>query len=126
MMILALNEATAARRRLPVYLVDATDGVTPETGVTFSAGEIKVSANGAAQANHVGTVTEVGLGLYYYECDATEVATEGFLSIIVTKTGVRTFHAMAQVRTAAALTTALAPAALGCVTTPFCPEEEEA
>ena len=84
MMIITLNEATAALRRIPVYLVDETDGVTPETGITFSAGDIKVSENGAAQANHAGTVTEVGLGLYYYECATTEVDTEGFLSIIFT------------------------------------------
>ena len=85
MMIITLNQATAALRRIPVYLVDETDGVTPETGVTFSAGDIKVSENGAAQANHAGTVTEVGLGLYYYECATTEVDTEGFLSIIFTQ-----------------------------------------
>src|SRR4029453_12593252 len=69
----------------------------PVTGLTFVAGDLKVSQNGAAQANHAGTVAEVGLGLYHYECTAAEVNTLGYLSVIVTKGGAQTFHAMAQV-----------------------------
>jgi hypothetical protein len=92
------SEATAGRRRLPVYLVDDTDGKTPETGVTFTAGDIRISQNGGAEANHAGTIAEVGGGLYYYEATAGELATLGFLSVRVIKTGVRTFVAMAQVQ----------------------------
>ena len=92
------SESTAARRRVPVYLVDATDGVTPETGITFAAGDIKLSKNGAAEGNHAGTVTELAGGLYSYEATAGEVDTLGFLSARFTKSGVRTFVAVAQVQ----------------------------
>jgi len=97
---IALNQATAALRRLPVYLVDATDGTTPETGITFAAGDIKISKNGAAEGNHAGTVTELAGGLYYYEAASGEVDTAGFLTARFTKTGVRTFVAAVQVATA--------------------------
>lgn len=102
MLQITQSESTAARRRVPVYLVDSTDGFTPETGITFSAGDIKISKNGAAEGNHAGTVTELAGGLYYYECTSGEVDTLGFLSARFTKTGVRTFVAVAQVMAAAA------------------------
>lgn len=91
------SESTAARRRIPVYLVDDADGKTPETGITFSAGDIKVSKNGGAEANHGGTVTELAGGMYYYEATSGELDTLGFLSIRFTKSGVRTFVAAHQV-----------------------------
>jgi hypothetical protein len=92
---LIVNEAAAARRRLPLYMQTAAGA--PATGLTFVAGDLKLSKNGAAQANHAGAVAEVGLGLYHYECAAGEVDTVGYLSVIVTKGGAQTFHAMAQV-----------------------------
>ena len=85
------DEATAARRRFLVYLVDDTDGKTAETGVTISAGDVKISENGAAEANHAGTLTELATGTYYYELAAAEVDTPGFLQFKLTKSGVRTF-----------------------------------
>lgn len=96
-MQLVQSQATAAQRRIPVYLVDDTDGKTPETGITFSAGEIKISKNGGAEANHAGTVTELASGMYYYEATAAELDTLGFLSVRLTKSGVRTFAALVQV-----------------------------
>jgi hypothetical protein len=97
MQLLQQSEATAAQRRILVYLVDATDGHTPETGITFSVGDIKVSKNGAAEANHAGTVTELAGGIYYYEAAAAELDTVGYLTIRFIKTGVRTFVALCQV-----------------------------
>lgn len=97
MQLLQQSEATAAQRRIPVYLVDATDGYTPETGITFSAGDIKVSKNGGAEANHGGSVTELAGGIYYYEATAAELDTAGFITIRFTKAGVRTFVALCQV-----------------------------
>lgn len=91
------DETTAARKRIPLYLVDDTDGKTPETGVTFSAGDIKCSENGAAEANHAGTVTELAGGAYYYEAANAEVDTPGFLMCRFTKSGVRTFVAHANI-----------------------------
>lgn len=77
---IALDESTAALRRFPFKCVSSADHITPLTGLSFSAGEIKISENGAAEANHAGTVTELAGGGYYYEAAAAEVNTQGFLT----------------------------------------------
>lgn len=97
MLLLQKDEATAARRRIPIYLVDETDGVTPETSVTVGAGDVKISKDGGGEANHAGTLNELAGGMYYYEATAGELDTLGFLSIRLVKSGVRTFIAVAQV-----------------------------
>ena len=97
MLALKLSEGTAARRRIPLYLVEDSDGKTPKTGVTFVAGDIKLSKNGAAEANHGGTVSELAGGMYYYEATAAELDTFGFVSIRFTKAALRTFVALVQV-----------------------------
>lgn len=91
------SESTAARRRILVYLVDATDGFTPKTAITVSAGEIKISKNGAATANHAGTWTEISLGMYYYEFTAGELDTLGLIIFNITKSGCRAFVTDCQV-----------------------------
>lgn len=97
MQLLKLSESTAARRRVPVYLLDDTDGKTPETGRTIIAGDVKISKNGAAEANHAGTLTELATGTYYYEFAAAELDAVGFLQFKLTLSGVRTFVAAYQV-----------------------------
>jgi hypothetical protein len=84
-----VSETIAARRRIIFDAVDATDGFTPETGLTFSAGEIKISKNGAAEANHTGTITEVAGGTYYYDFALAETDTIGVLQFRTSKSGVR-------------------------------------
>jgi hypothetical protein len=96
-MILFLDESTAARRRVPVALVDDTDGKTAETGITLSAGDMKISKNGGAQANHAGTLTELAGGDYYYEFAAAELDTVGYVTGKIVKSGCRTFRIFAQV-----------------------------
>lgn len=97
MLLLKKDETTAARRRVPILLVDSSDGYTPETGVSISAGDVKISKNGAAEGNHAGTLTELAGGLYYYEFTSGEVDTVGFLSLRVNKTGIRQFYGIYQV-----------------------------
>lgn len=80
-----LSESTIARRRVPIYLVDATDGYTPETGVLTPT--IEVSKNGAAQASGSGTFAEVGDGVYYYEFAAGEIDTLGWINLRCVKSG---------------------------------------
>ena len=91
MQLMQQNEGTAARRRILIYLVDDTDGKSAETGITISAGDVKISKNGAAEANHAGTLTELATGTYYYEFTNEELETLGFLQFKLTKSGVRTF-----------------------------------
>lgn len=74
-----VDEATAAQRRFPLYLVDATDGITPETGE--AAGQPQLSKNGAAFGNTSATLTAIGNGSYYVELTAGELDTLGMLTI---------------------------------------------
>jgi hypothetical protein len=66
------NEATAARRRAYFYCVDATDGMTPETGE--AGGQPQISVDGGAFTNTgIGTLTAAGNGDYY--ADVTQATT---------------------------------------------------
>ena len=65
------NESTAARRRLPLHLVDATDGITPRTAE--AGGQPQISFSGGTFASTVNTLTAVGSGLYYVALDTTEL-----------------------------------------------------
>ena len=73
------SESTAARRRFHLYLVDATDGLTPETGE--AAGQPQVSKNGGAWANTSATLTAIGNGTYYVELTDTELDTLGGIAV---------------------------------------------
>lgn len=90
------SEATAARRRIPVLLVDLTDGYTPETGVVTPT--INVSKNGATIAAGAGTWTEIGNGQYYYELTTGECDTLGWVSLNIEKATVsRDYNAVCQI-----------------------------
>lgn len=78
-MLFKVGEATAARRRFDVYLVDATDGITPETGE--AGGQPQISKNGGAWANTTATLTAVGNGGYYVELTAAELDTAGKIKV---------------------------------------------
>ena len=71
---------------LPVSLVDATDVITLETGV--SSPTIQVSKAGAAYASASdGTWAALGNGDYTIRLNATDTNTEGWLLVRVIKTG---------------------------------------
>ncbi len=75
---------------LYVYLVDATDGYTPETGITGPT--ITVSKSGGAfAAPNDGTWTELASGWYKMALDATDTDTLGSLAVNVVATGCRNF-----------------------------------
>jgi hypothetical protein len=90
-----LSESTTARRRIPILLVDATDGYTPETGITTPT--IKVSKNGGTQATGTGTFTEIGTGQYYYEFASGEIDTLGWVTFNLQKAGCRDYNAIVQI-----------------------------
>ncbi len=76
------NEATAARRRVYFYCVDATDGITPETGE--AGGQPQVSLDGAAFGDTgIGTLTAIGNGRYY--ADLTQTLVNVDRGIILTR-----------------------------------------
>jgi hypothetical protein len=90
------SDADAAHRRIPVLLVDITDGFTPELGVT--APTINVSKNGATPAAGAGTWTEIGNGQYYYQLTTGEVDTLGWVSLNIEKATVsRDYNSVVQI-----------------------------
>lgn len=74
-----IDEATAGRRRFPLYLVDGTDGITAETGE--AAGQPQLSKNGGAFGNTSATLSAIGNGSYYVELTAAELDTLGLITI---------------------------------------------
>lgn len=74
-----LSESTAARRRVYIHCVDATDGITPETGE--AAGQPQVSKNGASFGNTSATLTAIGNGAYYVELTTGELDTLGYILV---------------------------------------------
>ncbi len=80
------DQSTAKLRRIPVYLVDNTDGKEPELGVTSPT--ISLSKNGDATASGAGSFAEIGTGRYYYEPTAAEVDEGGWLYGNVVKSAV--------------------------------------
>lgn len=80
MQLLQQSEATAAQRRLFFHAVDATDGITAETGLT---GTGRLSKNGAASAATSGSIVEIDStnmpGRYYIEFTSGELDTLGII-----------------------------------------------
>lgn len=58
---------------IPFYMVDSTDHVTPETGLTITA---EVSKDGAAFAGAAGSVTEIGSGAYQFDATAADMTAD--------------------------------------------------
>jgi hypothetical protein len=76
MRLIKANESTAARRRVYMHLVDATDGMTPELGEV--GGQPQVSVNGGAWTNTgIGVLVSIGNGRYYAELTQALVANAG-------------------------------------------------
>lgn len=70
------NEATAAQRRVYFHLVDATDGLTAETGE--AGGQPQISSDGGAWTNTgIGTLSAIGNGRYYADLTQAAVQTAG-------------------------------------------------
>lgn len=92
------SDATAARRRVPIWLVDATDGIAAETGVT---GNVRISKNGAASATTTNTIVEVDAtnmpGLYTIELTTTEVDTLGHVLLAFKTAATAQWHGFAHI-----------------------------
>lgn len=80
MQLIQISEGTAAQRRIFFHAVDATDGITAETGLT---GTGFFSKNGATPAASSGSLVEVNAtnmpGRYYIEATGTEINTVGII-----------------------------------------------
>lgn len=91
------GETTAAERGLPLYLVNATDNETAETGITLAAGECRICKNGASCADCAGTWTEAEFGLYDYRASTGEINTLGYITVMLKDTAANVFVGTANV-----------------------------
>lgn len=69
--------------------VDATDGVTPETGLTISQADVRVKKNGGAwaQKNNSSSATHEENGWYEVPFSTTDTDTLGLLTVAVNESG---------------------------------------
>lgn len=66
----AFPERGEAYSNIPVTMVDATDNVTPETGLTVT---VTRSIDGGALASATGSISEVGGGSYSFDASAADM-----------------------------------------------------
>jgi len=88
-------EPVATRRIFFLFLVDATDGITPENGE--AAGQPQYSKNGAAFGNTVDTLHFTGNGAYYITLDPGEIDTLGWILVRYKSANTAEFSSLAAV-----------------------------
>jgi len=77
-LLIQAGETTAARKRVYFQCVDASDGMTPETGE--AGGQPQISTDGAAFADAgIGVLVAIGNGRYYAELTDAAVASEAVI-----------------------------------------------
>lgn len=97
MLVRFQSESVAARRILPIKMVDLTDGYSPKTGITVT---VQIRKNNGAWASAAGTVSEPasGNGSYDYAATAGEMDTVGNLEYRATGTACRPFEGLCDIR----------------------------
>ena len=95
MQIFTRADPAEAHRRFYLFLVDATDGITPETGE--NGGQPEISLNGAAFANTADTLVAVGNGAYYITLSIGEISTYGWIIVRYKSANTAEFQGLAQV-----------------------------
>jgi hypothetical protein len=83
-----IKQSTASTIKLGPFL-DDTDGKTPETGLTISQADIRISKNGGAfaQSNNTAGATHNENGYYDVPLNTTDANTLGTLRVAVSKSG---------------------------------------
>ena len=83
-----IKQSTAATIKLGPFL-DDTDGKTPETGLTISQADIRLSKNGGAfaQSNNTAGATHNENGYYDVPLNTTDTNTLGTFRVAVSKSG---------------------------------------
>jgi hypothetical protein len=76
--------ANSSTPRIPFLMVDSTDRVSAETGLTPS---VSISKNGGSFSATTNSATETGLGWYYVDLTDDETDTDGPLIVHATGSG---------------------------------------
>lgn len=81
-----LRQSTAVIVLIGPFL-DSTDGVTPETGLTISQADVRLSKNGGnmAQKNQTSACVHDEIGYYTCQLDTTDTNTLGILKVMVSE-----------------------------------------
>src|SRR3990172_9251824 len=99
MQFIQIGEADQLKSRAYIYTVDATDGITPETGE--GGGRAKISINGNAPTNSINTLVAIDTtnqpGTYYLQLAPSELMTPGFISIRYKSANTAEFVNIAQI-----------------------------
>lgn len=90
-----INEPSPVFRQFYVFLVDATDGLTPELGE--AGGQPQISINGAGFAPTSAVLVAVGNGAYYVVLSQSEVGAKGFFLVRYKSANTAEFQALGQV-----------------------------
>lgn len=89
------NNGESNRRRLYLFLVDATDGITPELGE--AGGQPQISKNGGSFINTTNVLVSISNGSYYVQLTTDEVDTLGWMLIRYKSANTAEFQCLAQV-----------------------------
>lgn len=95
MQIFTRADPIEAHRRFYLFLVDATDGITPET--SEANGQPEISVNGAAFTNTSATLVAIGDGAYYVILTISEIDTYGWIIVRYKSANTAEFQGLAQV-----------------------------
>jgi len=79
MQVFTKSDPAEEKRYFYIFLVDATDGITPETAE--AGGQPQISKNGAAFTNTSATLVAIGNGAYYLILTPGEVDTFGWILV---------------------------------------------
>jgi len=89
------NCQVAVGRRFFLFLVDVTDGMTPETGE--AGGQPQISKNGEPFNNTGGVLVAVGNGAYYVELTRAEINTLGWIIVRYKSANTAEFQGIAHI-----------------------------
>lgn len=86
--MILLKQSTAVTKVIGRF-VDSTDGVTPETALTISQADVRLSKNGGAfaQKSDTGSCTHMEAGFYACSLNSTDTGTLGILTLAVNESG---------------------------------------
>lgn len=89
------GEDRPAFRRFYLFLVDVTDGITPEIGE--AGGQPQISSNGSDFTPTTNTLVAMGNGAYYVELTLGEVSSVGWVLVRYKSANTAEFESLAPV-----------------------------